>query len=253
MEEAEGANLFFNCPQFEYSVLFVLLFMVIGISFVIYAIVLMTKRPNKLTGLDILWALLFLCAEMKFAVKLWRASGVILKYLAATQTACKLAALTQTGMSHVVSYILLLIILYQYLAMKWNDVAWLNGQIRKNLGWIVCLIFALEGAFGMVPSIYTEASKGGQSCNSTQSFSMNLTHYVTVQILLQAILPYLLPFALMSWPLWHLIRIWFLDSAEILTETKENMRNVIVCGLSYALLHLPMVMVTLVTYPRVYR
>ena len=54
------------CHEFEYSILFFLVSCVVGITFLIYGIVLYTKRRNLLlNGLDILFSLVLLCAAIR--------------------------------------------------------------------------------------------------------------------------------------------------------------------------------------------
>ena len=54
------------CHEFEYSILFFMVATVVGFSFFIYAIVLVTKRRNfMLYGFDILFSLVFLCAAVR--------------------------------------------------------------------------------------------------------------------------------------------------------------------------------------------
>ena len=54
------------CHEFEYSILFFLVVAVIGFSFTIYVILLVTKRRNFIFyGFDILYSLLFLSASVR--------------------------------------------------------------------------------------------------------------------------------------------------------------------------------------------
>ena len=54
------------CHEFEYSILFFLVVAVIGFSFTIYVILLVTKRRNFIFyGFDILYSLLFLSAAIR--------------------------------------------------------------------------------------------------------------------------------------------------------------------------------------------
>ena len=63
-------------------------------------------------------------------------------------------------MAHVISYILLALVMYAYKGMNAADFTHLDNGIKKNLGWIVCFLFALEGVFGMVPAIYMDVATG---------------------------------------------------------------------------------------------
>ena len=54
------------CHEFEYSILFFLVVAVVGISFFIYGMVLVTKRRNLiLYGFDIFYCILFICAAIR--------------------------------------------------------------------------------------------------------------------------------------------------------------------------------------------
>ena len=98
-------------------------------------------------------------SKLRFSVKLWQATTVH-GHGIASQSGCKLIAYTNFGMAHVISYILLALVLYAYKGMNAADFTHLDNGIKKNLGWIVCFLFALEGVFGMVPAIYMDVATG---------------------------------------------------------------------------------------------
>ena len=65
-EENQDESLAGLCHEFEYSILFFLVVAVIGFSFTIYVILLVTKRRNFIFyGFDILYSLLFLSAAIR--------------------------------------------------------------------------------------------------------------------------------------------------------------------------------------------
>ena len=65
-EEIQDESLAGLCHEFEYSILFFLVVAVIGFSFTIYVILLVTKRRNFIFyGFDILYSLLFLSAAIR--------------------------------------------------------------------------------------------------------------------------------------------------------------------------------------------
>ena len=78
----------------------------------------------------------------RFSVKLWQAT-TIHGHKIASQSGCKLIAYTNFGMAHVISYLLLALVIYAYKGMKAADFAHLDHGIKKNLGWIVCSLFAI--------------------------------------------------------------------------------------------------------------
>ena len=98
--------------------------------------------------------------EFRFAVKIWQAAGVHGRKNA-TQTGCKMVSYTQIGMTHVISYLILALAMYGYLGSRKSEFFAIDIFIRKNLGWIFCAVFAVEGIFGMIPAIYMDVSIDG--------------------------------------------------------------------------------------------
>ena len=138
--------------------------------------------------------------------------------------------------------------------MTSGDFTPLDTKLRGNLGWIFCLIFALEGVFGMVPAIYMDVSSTTQDgssspqCISTQTLSMSIEGYVAAHLLLQSILPFLLPFVLMLYPLIHLIRRLKIGICHDNFHSKQIVRNVVVlCG-SYILIYMPVALLTIIIF-----
>ena len=84
----------------------------------------------------------FIFSFFRFSVKLWQAT-TIHGHKIASQSGCKLIAYTNFGMAHVISYLLLALVIYAYKGMKAADFAHLDHGIKKNLGWIVCSLFAI--------------------------------------------------------------------------------------------------------------
>jgi hypothetical protein len=65
-EEVKEESFSEICHEFEYSILFFMVVAVIGICFVIYGIVLVTRRRNYIFyGFDIIYGLIFICAAIR--------------------------------------------------------------------------------------------------------------------------------------------------------------------------------------------
>lgn len=236
------------CHEFEYSILFFMVVSVVGICFAIYIMVLVTKRRNCLLyGFDILYSMLFLCAAIRFSVKIWQAVAVH-GHGQASQSGCKLIAYTNIGMSHVLSYLVAALVIYSWLGMKSSDFGYLDKAIRQHLGWLVVFTFALEGIFGMAPAIYMDVADDHSSCNATQTMGHTVESYVAAHILLQAIFPYVLPFAIMSYPLYCLIT-RFRGVAD--DFYRGIVRNTIIVSVSYMIIYSPMAIMAMVVFPTI--
>ena len=98
----------------------------------------------------------------------------------------------------------------------------------------------------MIPAIYMDISNDGQSCNPTQSQNMSIDSYVAYHLLLQSIFPYLLPFGIMFYP-WCQIHLYVKRTND--KFHLEVGKNVAILASSYFLLHLPMALMTLITFP----
>ena len=178
---------------------------------------------------------------------MWQATTIHGQEIA-SQSGCKLIAYTNFGMAHVISYLLLALVIYAYKGMKAADFAHLDHGIKKNLGWIVCTLFALEGVFGMVPAIYMDVSADGVSCNSTQTLTMSVEAFVSAHMLFQSIFPYLLPFILMIYPMFQLIRNY--KSISDVFE-RDIVRNIIIISTSYMAIYTPLALLAIIIFPTI--
>ena len=140
--------------------------------------------------------------------------------------------------------------------MTFGDFTPLDTKLRLNLGWIFCLIFGFEGVFGMVPAIYMDVASTTQDgsssqaqCISTLTLSMSIEGYVATHLLLQSVLPFLLPFVLMLHPLIHLIRRLKADFCD--NFQRQIVRNVVVLCSSYILINMPVALLTIIIFPTI--
>lgn len=187
--------------------------------------------------------------DSRFSVKLWQATSVH-GHSIASQSGCKLIAYTVTGMAHVISYILLALVIYAYFGLKSADFTKMDASLKKHLGWLILGLFALEGIFGLIPAIFMDVSTNGKACNSTQTLHMSVEGYVAAHLLLQSILPYLLPFTLMVYPLYTLVR-----QLRGISDAfyRSIVRNVIVLALSYIVAYLPLAILSLIIFPTIFQ
>ena len=182
--------------------------------------------------------------NFRFTVKISQAAGFHGQE-PNTQTACKLISFTNTGMAHVISYLLFFTNLYGYYGLKLTDFSKIDKNIKTYLGWIVCLIFAVEGIFGMIPAIYMDVNIEGTRCKSSQPIRMNISEYIASYILLQSIFPYILPFCLSIWPLWCMISKYNGISDKFY---RDVVKNILVINISYIIIYLPLALIDMVIF-----
>ena len=89
-----------------------------------------------------------------------------------SQTGCKLAMYTTVGMPHVVSVVVLLMTLYAMRSLRKGSADAADEFVRSKLAWLVLLLFALEGATGMVPAMFTDLGRDGKSCGRVEGMSI---------------------------------------------------------------------------------
>ena len=53
----------------------------------------------------------------------------------------------------------------------------------------------------MVPAIFTDVDETGARCDFTHTDAMNLKAFLAAQIILSTVLPYIIPFAAITYPL----------------------------------------------------
>ena len=76
----------------------------------------------------------------------------------------------------------------------------------------------IEGVTGMVPAIYTDVDDKWERCDFTHTESANLRGFLAAQIFLSTVLPYIVPFLALIYPLIKL-------SKSMLDIEEENMRD----------------------------
>lgn len=247
------------CYDTAFSILFFILVTLIGLSFGVYTVVLYVKRRNKLYyGFDILYILLFIAAFIKFCPTIWHQLSIHESIAPGTsQAGCKLMSYTIIGMSHVVTFLVGCLVFYSWfgaglcpsslvcknLAINFGD---LDNGLRRHLGWFLLFIFALEGVTGLVPAIYMDVTSDGKSCNATQSPDFTAKAFVGAHTSLQVIFPYLIPFAVMVYPLVSLGQNLHIIEDNIY---KSAAKTTVIVATTYAVTYTPLAIMQLVIFP----
>ena len=89
-----------------------------------------------------------------------------------SQSGCKLAMYTAVGMPHVVTFLVLMTVIYALFVMKRGSSEDADSWVRNKFGWLVVFLFAFEGATGMVPAIYTDVAHDYSECGQTAGLSI---------------------------------------------------------------------------------
>ena len=88
----------------------------------------------------------------------------------------------------------------------------------------------------------------GSKCNSTQTLTMSVESFVSAHMLFQSILPYLLPFSLMIYPICQLI-LHFRGISDIFY--RDIVRNIIVLSISYVVTYTPLALLAIIIFPTI--
>lgn len=254
-----------QCYEFEQSVAFLVLTPLAAAAVLGYACALVLCK-RRLTGMDVLSALLVGAGVIRFIPKVWDALHLhgLDDY---SQSGCKIAMYTTVGMPHVVSFIVTLIaFLGMRIITRGGAVAVADDvAIRSRLGWILLFLSALEGATGMVPAIYTDLADDKSRCGLTHGIGYDGYSNAIGHMFLVSVLPYLVPFAAMIYPIAVTFRALKnatkdLEGAEDDPEgdlRKDELRTratlALTIAATYVATHLPLAVTALVTYPLIAR
>ena len=98
----------------------------------------------------------------------------------------------------------------------------------------------------MVPAIYMDVSTDGANCNSTQTLTMSVEAFVSAHMFFQSIFPYLLPFILMTYPIYQLIR----NYKSIISDDfdRDIVRNIIIISTSYMAIYTPLALLAIIIF-----
>jgi len=255
-----------QCYEFEQSVAFLVMTALAAAIVLGYACALIFGG-RRLTGMDILSALLVGAGVIRFVPKVWDALHLhgLDDY---SQSGCKIAMYTTIGMPHVLSFLVTLI---AFLGMrnitKGGAMAAADDIfIRSRLGWVFLFLFALEGVTGMVPAIYTDLAEDKLGCGLTQGIAYDGYTNAVGHLFLVSVLPYLIPFAAMIYPI--IVTFRALRNAQTNPEDaedldpegelrKDDLRTratlALTIAATYMATHLPLAITALVTYPLIAR
>merc|ERR1711981_554754 len=123
----------------------------------------------------------------------------------------------------------------------------LDKLIKLHFAWILMGLFAVQGVTGMVPAIFTDVDNKWARCDFTHTDTeMNVNAFLAAQIILSTILPYILPFVCLIYPLIKLSK--FMMTIEDGYIRSCTLRTVIVVWTHIAL-SLPWALHALVMLP----
>ena len=123
----------------------------------------------------------------------------------------------------------------------------LGTLIAGNI--LLMLFLFTEGVFGMVPAIYMDVSTDGANCNSTQTLTMSVEAFVSAHMFFQSIFPYLLPFILMTYPIYQLIRNYKIIISD--DFDRDIVRNIIIISTSYMAIYTPLALLAITIFPTI--
>ena len=184
----------------------------------------------------------------RFCPIIWMNLSLLGHQTYASQTACKLMNYTSVGMLNVVGFLLVCLVMYAWTGSRnGNKFDQLDTRLRRHAGWLVLFLFALEGAAGIAPAIYSDVgSEGSGQCMSTPTISLTLDEYLTFHTLTTLVFPYLVPFIVMIYPLVAIQRsLPHIDDQVHRSAAK----TIFIVGLSFILTYAPLTFISLVFYP----
>ena len=102
--------------------------------------------------------------------------------------------------------------------------------MRDKLPWFIMSLFVVQGIFGMIPAIFTDVNPKWNRCDFAQSQALSPKWFTTVQVLLSTLIPYIIPFILLLYPLIYLTKVLSdVDDPGVKNSTKI----IVVVGWTY--------------------
>jgi len=98
----------------------------------------------------------------------------------------------------------------------------------------------------LVPAVYMDVTPDGRSCNATQSPDFTATAFVAAHSMLQVVMPYLLPFALLIYPIVSLAQNLHTIQDEFYKSTAKTS---VIVATSYVVTYTPLSIMQLVVFP----
>jgi hypothetical protein len=207
------------CNSYSWSIVFLL---IMALSFIFWILatiqIIKSRRSCGFSGLDRLLLLLVVASLIQFgpmlASTLHSGHGVY----SYSQTSCKLMFYTEYGTRNLIAFLVMAILGYSWMGVN-HGFDSVDGKIRDNMGWVVVVVFAVQGVFGIAPAVYLDVGLNRLNCVWAYQVSTP-NEQVAMEIMLRPIVPYVIPSLLMIYPIIRLI--------ENLTDVEETNRKVVV-------------------------
>ena len=168
-------------------------------------------------------------------------------YYETSQTACKMMAYTSIGTINVIGFLLIALALYAWIGVKSKAYSHsdIDRVLRRHLGWFVLFLFALEGVTGMAPAIYTDTGTD-QACYPSLLTDQKQDEYLAYITILSFVLPYIVPFLAIIYPL---IDSWRSMAAVEDDIYRSAVKTVVIVEISFIACYAPGTILSLVLYP----
>lgn len=239
-----------GCHGFEYSRFFFAVIALVGLTFVMYTVLLWKRRRNFVYGFDILYIILFTAATIKFCPTIWSNLSLIGQTGQPSESACKLMAYTTVGILSVIGFVVFSLVMYAWAGTcsSFTSFNALDSSLRRHLGWLVLFLFALEGGVGMAPAIYTEAGNSSTPfpCLISPSLTSRIDEYIAFHTMVSLVLPYIIPFLAMIYPLVCIHR--NLHRIEDAIH-RAAAKTIVIVASSFIATYAPLSIIALVMYP----
>merc|ERR1712168_47737 len=236
------------CNSYDWSIVFCLVMVLSILSWLVTGAMTLSARNargGQLTGLHKLSVLLALCSLLQFGPMLSSSLHSGHNVFSYTQTGCKLLFYTEYGTRHVITALLLGLFTYCHYGLH-HGFESIDGKLNTaGWGWLLLMVAAVQGLFGMVPAMYVDLSQDRLSCSWTYSMSLNLAQVVSMELVLRPLTPYLVPGLILIYPI--------ISMFKLLPEVTEQgraatVRTVLYLVTSYFILNSPYAINLLVEY-----
>lgn len=236
------------CNSYEWSIVFCFVMVLAILAWLAAAALTLSasvSRGGQLTGLHKLSILLALATLIQFGPMLSSSLHSGHKIFNYSQTGCKMLFYTEYGTRHVITFLLVGLLAYGHYGLH-HGFESLDGKLRTaGMGWLLLLLMAVQGLFGMVPAMYVDLSPDRLSCGWTYSMSLTLGQVVSMELILRPLTPYLLPGLLLAFPITFLFR----RLPEVTEPGRAaTLRTILILVSSYFILNSPYAINLVVEY-----
>lgn len=235
------------CNNYEWSVMF-LLMLILALTFItIESLAMFRRRKNLLSGFDIGVIFLFSCTIIQFGPITSDILHNVGKDSHYTQSGCKVFHYTTFGMRHVILAVIISLLTYAWIITRHNfNQEQLDKRIRDNIAWLIIIAFVIEAIFGITVAVYVDVSPiHATHCIWTPTMSLTKADIVSLEVLLRAVIPYLLPSILLPYPLMILYK-----SSQHIDGQRLQLQILIIIKIAmvYIFINLPYSITFLVQY-----